>query len=118
MAVSNPYFIYIDLSWPDGHHANQNEIARVRALDVNGGTVTWEGESGFNPNTGGWYPVYMQNIAAFFPTRAQPNLKFEVWSTAEVNLYTTKIYAAIPSGSMVKIVIGQSDQLVTGDWRV
>jgi hypothetical protein len=115
MAVPNPYFIYIELFKADGvTRPNQNEIARVRAYDVNGGVVTWEGESGFNPNTGGWYPVYMQNIAAFYPPREKPNLKFEVWNTQEQLVHTTQVFSAIPCASTVKIVIGVSDEIVGG----
>src|SRR5262245_716567 len=114
MAAANPYFIYIELFLSDGvTRPNQNQIARVKAFDVNGSVVTEEGQSGFNPATGGWLPVYMQNIAAFSPPRDQPNLKFEVWSTAEQNLYTTQVFNAIPSGSTVRIVIGVSATLVT-----
>src|SRR3954469_7486333 len=116
-APPNPYFIYIELFWPDGHAANQNEIARVIAYDVNPtppNTVTNEGQSGFNPATGGWQPVFMQNFTAFYPPREQPSLKFEVVSTAEVSLYTTVVFNAIPSGSTVHIIIGQSATLVGG----
>jgi hypothetical protein len=53
MAAPNPYFIYVELFKAEGvTRPNQNEIARVRAYDVNGAVVTWEGESAFNPNTG------------------------------------------------------------------
>ena len=84
MPAANPYVIYIELFKADGvTRPNQNEIARVKAFDVNGTTVTDEGQSGFNPSTGGWLPIYLQNIAAFSPPRDQPNLKFEVWNTAE-----------------------------------
>jgi hypothetical protein len=114
MAVPNPYLIYINLFWPDGTRPNQNQIARVRAYDVNGGAVTWEGESGFNPGTGGWFPIYMQNIAAFSPPRDQPNLKFEVWNTAEQLVYTTQVFTAIPSSSTVKIIIGVSASIDGG----
>lgn len=122
MAPPNPYFIYIELFKADGvTRPNQNEIARVRAYDVNGAAVTWEGESGFNPNTGGWYPVYMQNIAAFYPPREKPNLRFEVWNTAEQLVYTTQVFNNIPSASTVKIVIGVSAEIVGGSsstWTV
>jgi hypothetical protein len=114
-APPSPYFVYIDLFKSDGvTRPNQTEIARVRAYDVNGSVVTWEGESGFNSTTGGWYPVYMQNIAAFYPPREKPNLKFEVWSTAEQIVHTTQLFNNIPSESTVRIVIGQSDELVGG----
>ena len=99
MAVPNPYFIYIELLWPDMTRPTQNQFARVRAVDVQSGVVTWEGESGFNPNTGGWYPVYMQNIAAFYPPREKPNLRFEVWNTAEQLVHTTQIFNTIASAS-------------------
>jgi hypothetical protein len=115
MAPPNPYFIYIELFKADGvTRPNQNEIARVRAYDVNSGVTVWEGESGFNPSTGGWYPVYMQNFAAFYPPREQPNLKFVVYNTQEQIVHTTQIFNAIPSASTVKIVIGVSDALVGG----
>jgi hypothetical protein len=109
----NPYFIYIELVWPDGHRATQNEIARVVAWDVNGTVVTNEGQSGFNPNTGGWQPVFMQNIAAF-ASRGAPNLRFDVVSTSEQVVFTTQIFNNIPSGSTVHIVIGQSATLIGG----
>ena len=119
MAAANPYFIYIELFNSDGvTRPNQNQIARVKAFDVNGAVVTDEGQSGFNPSTGGWLPVFMQNIAAFSPPRDQPNLKFEVWNTAEQLVYTTLVFNAIPSGSTVKIIIGVSAQIVTGGWTV
>ncbi|HYQ42767.1 MAG TPA: neuraminidase-like domain-containing protein [Polyangiaceae bacterium] len=112
--VPNPYFINIELFWPNGLRANQNEIARVKAVDVNGSTVTDEGQSGFNPATGGWQPVFMQNIAAFYPPRLRPNLRFEVDSVTEQVVHTTQIFNNIPSGSTVRIVIGLSDELVGG----
>lgn len=112
MAVPNPYFIYIELLWPDMTRPTQNQIARVRAFDVESGVATWEGESGFNPNTGGWYPVYMQNIAAFYPPREKPNLRFEVWNTAEQVVHTTQIFNAIASASTVRIIIGVSAEIV------
>jgi|GEM_PF-2733320 len=115
MAVPNPYFIYIELFKADGvTRPNQNEIARVQAYDVNGAVVTWEGQSGFEPSTGGWFPLYMQNIAAFYPPREKPNLKFEVWNTQEQLVYTTQVFNQIPSASTVEIVIGVSSELVGG----
>jgi hypothetical protein len=109
----NPYFIYIELVWPDGHRATPNEIARVKATDVNGATLTDEGQSGFNPNTGGWMPIFMQNIAAF-ASRGTPNLRFDVVNTAEQTVFTTQVFNNIASGSTVHIVIGQSATLVGG----
>ena len=109
MTAANPYFIYIDLFLADGvTRPNQNQIARVQAFDVNGTVVTDEGQSGFDQSTGGWMPVFMQNIAAFSPPRDQPNLKFEVFDTTNALVYTTQVFTAIPSGSTVKIVIGVS----------
>src|SRR5438132_14221924 len=99
--VPNPYFINIELFWPNGLRANQNEIARVKAVDVNGSTVTDEGQSGFDPATGGWQPVFMQNIAAFYPPRLRPNLRFEVDNVAEQVVHTTQLFNNIPSGSTV-----------------
>src|SRR5262245_52083808 len=119
MPAANPYVIYIELFKADGvTRPNQNEIARVKAFDVNGATVTDEGQSGFNPSTGGWLPIYMQNIAAFSPPRDQRELKFEVWNTAEQLVYTTSVFSAIPSGSTVKIVIGVSATIIPGGWTV
>ncbi|HXU00983.1 MAG TPA: hypothetical protein VN903_08325, partial [Polyangia bacterium] len=119
MPAANPYVIYIELFKADGvTRPNQNEIARVKAFDVNGAIVTDEGQSGFNPSTGGWLPIFMQNIAAFSPPRDQPNLKFEVWNTAEQLVYTTSVFNAIPSGSTVKIVIGVSATIIPGGWTV
>jgi hypothetical protein len=112
--VPNPYFINIELFWPSGLRATQLEIARVKAVDVNGSTLTDEGQSGFNPGTGGWQPVFMQNIAAFYPPRLRPNLRFEVDSVTEQVVHTTQIFNNIPSGSTVRIVIGLSDELVGG----
>ena len=94
----NPYFIYIELFWPDGHRATQNEIARVKATDVNGATLTDEGQSGWDPNTGGWQPIFMQNIAAF-ASRGTPNLRFDVINTQEVDVYQTVTFNNIASGS-------------------
>src|SRR5262249_35050205 len=117
-APPNPYFIYIELFYPDGHAATQNEVPRVIAYDVNNSVtpnvVTNEGQSGFNPMTGGWFPVYMQNFAAFYPPREQPSLKFDVISTQEVSLGQTQVFNAIPSGSTVHIIIGVSATLVGG----
>lgn len=120
MTAANPYFIYIDLFLSDGvTRPTQNQIARVQAFDVNGTTVTDEGQSGFNPATGGWMPVFMQNIAAFSPPRDQPNLKFEVFDTTNALVYTTQVFSAIPSGSTVKIVIGISASIEgTGSFTV
>ncbi len=113
MAAANPYFIYIDLFLADGvTRPSPNQIARVHAFDVNGTTITDEGQSGFDPSTGGWMPVFMQNIAAFSPPRDQPNLKFQVEDTTNAIAYTTQVFNAIPSGSTVKIVIGVSATLV------
>ena len=113
-APPNPYFIYIELVWPDGHNANQNEIARVIAYDVNGAVVTNEGQSGYDPGTGGWQPIFMQNIAAFYPPREKPNLRFEVVSTQEVSLFTTQVFNNIASGTTVRIVIGQGASIPGG----
>jgi hypothetical protein len=122
MAAPNPYLIYIELFYPDGSRPNQNQIARVNAYDVNGAVVTPEGQSGFNPNTGGWHPVYLQNIAAFSPPRDQPNLKFEVVSTAEAIVHTTQVFSNIPNESTVRITIGVGAVLVGGgstpSWQV
>lgn len=116
MSAANPYFIYIDLFNADGvTRPGPNQIARVQAFDVNGSVVTDEGQSGYDPSTGGWQPVFMQNIAAFSPPRDQPNLKFQVWDTTNTVVYTTPVFSAIASGSTVKIVIGASATLVTCD---
>ena len=114
MSVPNPYFINIELFHQDGSRPNQNQIARVRALDVFDGTITDEGQSGFDPSTGGWFPVFMQNIAAFFPPRERPNLRFQVEDTVGAGqvVHVTQTFMEIPSGSTVKIVIGVSDELV------
>jgi hypothetical protein len=112
MAVANPFFVNIQLFWPDGTRPNQNQIARVRAFDVNGSIVTDEGQSGYDTETGGWRPIFMQNIAAFYPPREQPNLRFEVASTAEQLVHSTQVFASIPSGATVKIIIRQSAEIV------
>jgi hypothetical protein len=75
MAVPNPYVINIELYWPNGTKPNQNQIAVVKAEDVNGNVVTQQGQSGFNPANGGWQSIVMQNIAAF-QAREKPNLRF------------------------------------------
>jgi hypothetical protein len=111
--VPNPYFIYIELVWPDGHRATQNEIAVVTATDVNAGTNTNEGQSGWDPTTGGWQPIFMQNIA-IFQSRGAPNLKFDVINTQNTDIFTTGIFNNIASGSTVHIVIGQSATIVGG----
>ncbi|RYZ01715.1 MAG: hypothetical protein EOO73_34610 [Myxococcales bacterium] len=112
MSVPNPYFIHIELFWPDLTRPTQNQIARVKAVDVNGATVTDEGQSGYDPASGGWQPVFMQNIAAFYPPREKPNLRFQVLNTSEQVVHTTQVFGTISSGSTVRIVIGQSDQLI------
>ncbi len=114
MAAPNPYFIYIELYWSDGTRPNQNQIARVKAFDVYGGVTTEEGQSGYNPNNGGWYPVYMQNIAAFYPPRERPSLRFEVWNTAEHLEYSTQVFNDIPCGATVRIRIGVGAEVVGG----
>ncbi|HEY3495457.1 MAG TPA: hypothetical protein VGK73_12260, partial [Polyangiaceae bacterium] len=123
MAAPNPYLIYIELFLSDGvTRPNQNQIARVNAYDVNGATVTWQGQCGFNPATGGWFPVYMQNVSLFSPPRDQPNLRFEVVNTAEQIVHTTQVFATIPNQSTVRIVIGVGAVLVGGgsnpNWQV
>ena len=111
--VANPYFIYIELFWPDGHRATQNEIASVNATDVNAGVNTPEGQSGWDPTTGGWQPIFMQNIAVFTP-RGAPNLRFDVVNTQNVDVYQTVVFNNIASGSTVHIIIGQSATIVGG----
>ncbi len=111
MPVPDPYFINIELYWPNGTRPNQNEIARVRAYDVYNNVSTWEGESGFNPATGGWMPVYMQNRAVFL-SRGRPNLRFEVFSVQEQIVHSTQVFDQIPSGATVRITIGVGAVLV------
>lgn len=121
MAAPNPYFINLELYWPNGTRANQNQIARVKAFDVNGSVTTEEGQCGYNPNNGGWYPVYMQRISAFYPPRETPNLRFEVWSTAEQLVHNTQVFSQIPCGSTVRITIGVDAVLVgstSSNWTV
>ena len=107
--VPNPYFINIELVWPNQTPANQNEIARVKAFDVFNGVETDQGQSGYDPETGGWQPVFMQNIAGFYPPREKPNLRFVVEDTTDQVVHTTQLFQEIPSGATVRIVIGQSD---------
>lgn len=114
MAAANPYFINIELFWPDGTRPNQNQIARVKAFDVYGGVTTEEGQSGYNPNNGGWYPVYMQRISAFYPPREKPTLRFEVFSTAEQKVHTTQLFGDIPCAATVRITIGVGAEIVGG----
>lgn len=117
--VPNPYFINVELFWPDGSRPDASQISVVKAFDVNGAVVTEQGQSGYDHGTGGWQPVYMQNIAAFFPPRQRPNLRFDVVSTQGQVLHGTQVFHNISHNSTVRIVIGQSDELV-GDttWRV
>lgn len=117
MTVANPYFIHIQLYWPNGTRPNQNEIARVNAFDVAGTSVVWQGQSGYNPSNGGWQDIILQNTGSFSSSRPLANLRFEVINTAEQNVHTTQVFNGIPSGSTVKIVIGQSDELL-GGWLV
>lgn len=119
MAAVVPYYIYVELFWPDGTRPTQNQIARVKAADVFNGVTTEQGQSGYDPATGGWMPVYMQAISAFSPPRDQPSLRFQVINTAEQVVHTTQVFGGIPSQSTVRIVIGQSDQVLGGsNWVV
>jgi len=118
MTVANPYLLHIELYWPNGTRPTQNEIARVRAFDVNGATVTDEGQSGYDAVSGGWQDVYLQNIAAFYPPRLQPNIRLEVEDTANQVVHTTQVFGVIQSGSTVKIVIGQSDELLASPFQL
>lgn len=116
--VPNPYFIHIELFWPDGSRPDQDEIAFVRAFDVQGAGESLQGQSGYDLNTGGWLPIYMQNIAGFFPPRERPNLRFQVVSTQSQILHTTQIFYNIAHDSTVRIIIGQGDELTGESWRV
>lgn len=117
MIIPNPYFIHIELFWPDGTRPTQNQIARVNAHDVNGATITWESQCGYDSQTGGWQPAYMQNISAF-SARGRPNLRFEVTNTSEQLVHSTQVFNFIASESTVRIVIGVSDELGGDLWRV
>ncbi|WP_438017756.1 neuraminidase-like domain-containing protein [Sorangium sp. So ce315] len=113
MSIPNPYIINIDLFWPNMSRPTQNEIARVRAFDVDGPTETEVGQSEYDPETGGW-PVVLQNIAAFSATRETANLRFRIYSANGQEVGWTQTFDAIQSGSRVRIIIGQSAELVSG----
>ncbi|KYF55782.1 hypothetical protein BE08_14620 [Sorangium cellulosum] len=113
MSIPNPYIINIDLFWPNMSRPTQNEIARVRAFDVDGPAETEVGQSEYDPETGGW-PVVLQNIAAFSATRETANLRFRIYSANGQEVGWTQTFDAIQSGSRVRIIIGQSAELVSG----
>ncbi|WP_437734504.1 neuraminidase-like domain-containing protein [Sorangium sp. So ce1335] len=113
MSIPNPYIINIDLFWPNMNRPTQNEIARVRAFDVDGAVETEVGQSEYDPETGGW-PVVLQNIAAFSATRETANLRFRIYSANGQEVGWTQTFNAIQSGSRVRIIIGQSAELVSG----
>lgn len=106
MPVPNPYIIHIELFWPNGTRPNQNEIARVDAFESN---WTWRGQCGWNPSTGGWMDLVVQNAP---PLADLATLRFRVTSTAEQQVHQTGLYSAIPNGSTMKIIIGVSDELI------
>ncbi|WP_437635614.1 neuraminidase-like domain-containing protein [Sorangium sp. So ce854] len=113
MSVPNPYLINIDLFWPNMSRPTQNEIARVRAFDVYSSTEAEVGQSEYDPETGGW-PVIVQNIAAFHPSRETPNLRFRIYNVNGQEVGSTEPFNQIQSGSRVRIIIGQSAELVSG----
>jgi len=106
MAIPNPYIIHIELYWQDGTRPNQNQVARVNAFEANN---AWRGQSGYNPSTGGWQDVVIQNNP---PVVNLLDLKFQVVSTSEQQLHMTKVFQDVPGGSTVKIIIGLSDELI------
>ncbi|WP_437990437.1 neuraminidase-like domain-containing protein [Sorangium sp. So ce145] len=112
MSVPNPYLIHIDLFWPNMSRPTQNEIARVRAFDVNNSVETEVGQSGYDAETGGWQPVIVEKIEAFYPGREQPNLRFRVYNASGQEVGWTDTFNAIQSGSKVRIIIGQSAEIV------
>jgi hypothetical protein len=118
MAPVTPYFIYIDLFWPDGTRPSPNQIARVDAYDVApNGVVTWEGQCGYDDATGGWKPVYM-NYPGAFTDRDHPTLIFKVTNTAEQIVHTTQQFPAIASAEKVTITIGRDASTTPSLWEV
>ncbi|WP_437912582.1 neuraminidase-like domain-containing protein [Sorangium sp. So ce302] len=112
MSIPNPYIINIDLFWPNMNRPTQNEIARVRAFDIDGSTETEVGQSDYDPETGGW-PVVLQRVAVFASTRETANLRFRIYSANGQEVGWTQTFNAIQSGSRVRIIIGQSAELVS-----
>src|SRR5690606_4572255 len=106
MPVPNPYIIHIELFWPNGTRPNQNEIARVDVFESN---WTWRGQCGWNPSTGGWMDLVVQNAP---PLADLATLRFRETSTAEQQVHQTGLYSASPNGSTMKIIIGVSDELI------
>ncbi len=104
--VPNPYTIHIELFWQDGTRPNQNEVARVNAFEENN---QWRGQSGWDPNTGGWQDLVVQPYPAISDLL---NLKFQVVSTSENELHMTAVYQSVPDKATIKIVIGVSDELI------
>ena len=113
MTMPDPYFVHIQLFWPDGTRPNQNQIARVRAYDFYNGVTTWEGESGYDVATGGWLPIIMQNRLVFL-SRGAPNLRFEVFSVQEQIVHSTQVFENVACGATVKITIGVGAEIIGG----
>ncbi|WP_441291589.1 neuraminidase-like domain-containing protein [Sorangium sp. KYC3313] len=112
MSIPNPYIINIDLFWPNMNRPTQNEIARVRAFDIEGSTEREVGQGQYDPETGGW-PVVLQRVAVFESTRETANLRFRIYSASGQEVGWTQTFNAIQSGSRVRIIIGQSAELVS-----
>ncbi|AUX48445.1 hypothetical protein SOCE26_099790 [Sorangium cellulosum] len=113
MSIPNPYLIHLDLFWPNMTRPTQNEIARVRAVDVNGSVETEVGQSEHDAGTGGWSPVYLQNVAVLSSAREKPNLRFQLYNAGGQEVGRTQVFPEITSGSTVRIVIGQSAEIVS-----
>lgn len=106
MPVPNPYIIHIELFWPNETRPNQNEIARVDAFESN---WTWRGQCGWNQATGGWMDLVVQNAP---PLTDLATLRFRVTNTAEQEVHLTVFYSEIQNGSTIRIIIGESDELI------
>ena len=98
MAIPNPYIIHIELYWQDGTRPNQNQVARVNAFEANN---AWRGQSGYNPSTGGWQDVVIQNNP---PVVNLLDLKFQVVSTSEQQLHMTKVFQKLVPETAVQQV--------------
>src|SRR5690606_15683730 len=106
MPLPNPYMIHIELFWPNRTRPHQNAPAPVDASESN---RAWRRQCGWNPSTGGWMDLVVQNAP---PLTDLATLRFRVTNTAEQQVHQTELYASIENGSTMKIIIGVSDELI------